>query len=106
MVLVLSMLLFIASSLMYFVENEAQPDKFANIPSAMWWSIVTLTTVGYRDVFSVTLGGRVIAGMIAIMGIGMFALPAAILGSGFVEEISKRNNASVRCPHCGEQLPE
>ena len=83
-IMVLSLLLLLASSLMFFAENKAQPDKFANIPKAMWWSIITLTTVGYGDVFPVTVAGRLLAGMMAIVGIGLFALPAGILGSGFV----------------------
>ena len=106
MTMVLLILLFMASSLMFFAENEAQPDKFSNIPQAMWWSIITLTTVGYGDVFPVTLGGRFLAGLIAIMGIGLFALPAGILGSGFVEEIRRGREAPVICPHCGMELPK
>ena len=105
-VLVLLVLLVMASSLMFFAENEAQPDKFANIPQAMWWSIITLTTVGYGDVFPVTTWGRVVAGMIAIVGIGLFALPAGILGSGFLEQIQRRPPVTRICPHCGEEIHE
>ena len=102
---VLSLLLVMASSLMFFAENEAQPDKFSSIPEAMWWSIITLTTVGYGDVAPVTLSGRIIAGFIAILGIGMFALPAGILGSGFLEELQQHRREGRRlCPHCGEEL--
>jgi voltage-gated potassium channel len=104
-VFVLMVLLLLASSFMYYAERNAQPDKFANIPSAMWWSIITLTTVGYGDVFPVTILGRSIAGVIAILGIGMFALPAGILGSGFLEEINHRRRSTVRiCPNCGEEI--
>ena len=102
----LSILLLMASSLMYFAENEAQPDKFANIPQAMWWSIITLTTVGYGDAVPVTVSGRFLAGVIAILGIGLFALPAGILGSGFMEEMSRRRQGPMRCPHCGEEIHE
>ena len=105
-VLLLLVLLVMASSLMFFAEKEAQPDKFANIPQAMWWSIITLTTVGYGDVFPVTVGGRIVAGVIAIVGIGLFALPAGILGSGFLEEIQSRTSAIRVCPHCGEEIQE
>ena len=104
-VLVLFVLLLMASSLMFFAERDAQPDKFGSIPSAMWWSIITLTTVGYGDVFPVTIVGRMIAGVIAILGIGLFALPAGILGSGFLEELQHRRRSQVRvCPHCGEEF--
>ena len=93
-------MLLMASSLMFFAENEAQPDKFANIPQAMWWSIITLTTVGYGDVFPVTAGGRLLAGVIAILGIGLFALPAGILGSGFMDEMNMRGQG----PHAMSTL--
>jgi voltage-gated potassium channel len=75
---------------MFFAERDVQPDKFASIPSAMWWSVITLTTVGYGDVFPVTVAGRMIAGVIAVLGIGLFALPAGILRSGFLEELQHR----------------
>ena len=102
----LLLLLVMTSSLMFFAEHEAQPEEFANIPQAMWWSIITLTTVGYGDVFPITAAGRLLAGLIAIVGIGLFALPAGILGSGFMEEIGKDRNAPVICPHCGKVINE
>jgi voltage-gated potassium channel len=106
-VFVLLVLLLLASSFMYYAERNAQPDKFASIPAAMWWSIITLTTVGYGDVFPVTVLGKAVAGGIAILGIGLFALPAGILGSGFLEEINHRRRSSVRtCPHCGGEIHE
>ena len=106
-VAVLLLLLVVASSLMFFAESEAQPDKFPSIPAAMWWSIITLTTVGYGDVIPVTMEGRIIAALIAVLGIGMFALPAGILGSGFLEELQQRRRQESRlCPHCGEELPD
>lgn len=102
----LSILLLMASSLMFYAEHEAQPDKFANIPQAMWWSIITLTTVGYGDVTPVTAAGRFFAGVIAILGIGLFALPAGILGSGFMEEMSRRRAGPRLCPHCNREIHE
>ena len=103
---VLFLLLVMTSSLMFFAEHRAQPEEFASIPRAMWWSIITLTTVGYGDVFPVTAAGRLLAGMIAIVGIGLFALPAGILGSGFMEELGKAGNAGIICPHCGEVIED
>lgn len=103
---VLLLLLVMTSSMMFFAEHQAQPEEFANIPSAMWWSIITLTTVGYGDVFPVTAAGRLLAGVIAIVGIGLFALPAGILGSGFMEELAREGQEPVRCPHCGEVIDE
>ena len=103
-VLVLLLLLLVASSLVFYAENGAQPDKFSSIPETMWWGIITLTTVGYGDVYPVTIAGRVLAGLMAILGIGLFALPAGILGSGFIEEIQQRGEGRGVCPHCGEQI--
>jgi len=82
--LVLSLLLVLASCLVYYVEHEAQPDQFSSIPASMWWAVATLTTVGYGDIYPVTVLGKVLASVIAILGIGMFGLPAGVLGAGFV----------------------
>ncbi|MBI05748.1 MAG: cyclic nucleotide-binding protein [Rhodospirillaceae bacterium] len=83
-------MLVLSASLMYLIEHDAQPQAFADIPSAMWWSLVTLTTVGYGDVTPVTVGGKILGGFVTILGLGMYALPAAILASGFMQELSKR----------------
>lgn len=99
----LGALLVLSSSLMYFFESAAQPESFPNIPATMWWSVVTLTTVGYGDVYPVTVAGKLFAALISIIGVGMVALPAGILGSGFVEEIGRRRSPVV-CPHCGHDL--
>ena len=97
-------LLVLSSSLMYFVENEAQPDKFSSISAAMWWGIATLTTIGYGDMYPITLLGKVLGGIIAILGIGFFALPAGILASGFAGEIQKQEKKERNCPHCGKTI--
>ena len=102
--LVLMVLLILASSLMFFAEHDVQPEAFSSIPAAMWWTIVTLTTVGYGDVFPITSVGRILAGSIAILGIGFFALPAGILGSGFMEEVQRRQEGPRVCPHCGLEI--
>ena len=90
MVLVLSILL-VFSTLMYFVEGDEQPIKLGSIPLALWWGMETLTTVGYGDVHPLTGPGRVLGSFIMMLGIAMFALPAAILGSAYYEEMQKRN---------------
>lgn len=106
----IAMLLLFASGLIYLVEHEAQPDKFPDIPSAMWWGIVTLTTVGYGDVFPITTLGKIFGGFIAILGVGMFALWTGILAGGFAEEIQKvrrkKNIDCPPCPHCGGDISE
>lgn len=101
---ILVALLIIAASLMYEAERLVQPDEFRSIPAAMWWAIVTLTTVGYGDVFPVTDTGRMLAAMIAVLGIGMVALPTGIIGAGFVETFQTRKATPPLCPHCGKTI--
>ncbi len=94
-------LLLIAASLMYYVEREAQPDRFSSIPAAMWWAVATLTTVGYGDVYPVTPLGKVLGAAISVLGIAMFALPTGILGAAFANELARRRSEAARCPQCG-----
>jgi len=82
--------LLLSSTVMYMVEGPTQPDKFGTIPEAMWWGIVTLTTVGYGDAVPVTTLGRMFGGLVMVMGLGMFALPVSILATGFVNEAHRR----------------
>ena len=95
-------LLLMTSSLMYYVENDAQPNKFSSIPETMWWGIATLTTVGYGDLYPITPMGKFLGGVIAILGVGLFAMPAGILASGFSEHLGKDKEKNLKCPHCGE----
>ena len=96
-------LLLVASSGMYFAERSAQPEAFSSIPAALWWGVVTLTTVGYGDVTPVTPLGQFLGAAVAITGIGLFALPASIMASGFVEAARER---TTMCPHCGGEILE
>ncbi len=97
-------LLLISSCVLYYVENPIQPKAFSSIPATMWWSVSTLTTVGYGDIYPVSALGRLLAGITAFLGVGLFALPTAIIGSGFIEIIQKRKKAPTVCPHCGKPL--
>jgi voltage-gated potassium channel len=99
-----AVLLVVASSLMYVAEHDDQPKAFPSIPAAMWWGVMTLTTVGYGDVYPITSLGKLLASVIALLSIGLFALPAGILASGFSEEMRKRREGKRRCPHCGGQI--
>lgn len=101
---IMFILLIISSSLMYFAEHEAQPVAFSSIPAALWWGIMTLTTVGYGDVYPITTAGKLIASFFAALGIGFFALPSAILASALIEQ--SRQKKCVTCPHCGGELRE
>lgn len=102
-ILILLMLAVVSASLMFYAEHEAQPKAFSSIPAAMWWAVATLTTIGYGDVYPVTVIGKFMASIIAVLGIGMFALPTGILGSGFMEELDK-DKKTRQCPHCGKDL--
>lgn len=113
---VLLILLVLSSSLMFLLERDAQPDTFTSIPATMWWGIVTLTTIGYGDMAPVTVEGKLLGSFVAILGLGMFALPAGLLGGAFVEELSKARRLSreqraagakaplTHCPHCDKPL--
>ncbi|WP_298260390.1 ion transporter [uncultured Litoreibacter sp.] len=84
---ILIVLLILAASGAYLVEHEVQPEKFGSIPAAMWWAMATLTTVGYGDVAPVTPAGQVFGSLVAVVGIGMAALPAGILASGLADRL-------------------
>lgn len=83
--------LVIVAAAMHLVEQHAQPDKFGTIPDAMWWAVVTLTTVGYGDVHPITPLGKLLAGMAAILGIVMLALPVGIIATAFAQQIQRRD---------------
>ncbi|MBQ1884457.1 MAG: ion transporter [Bacteroidales bacterium] len=118
---VIIIVMIIASFLMFYAENKAQPEHFPNVLSCIWWSIVTLTTVGYGDVFPITGIGRFIGGVIAFLGIGLVALPTGIISAGFLEKLNQNNkdknsdkndNSNCQhtsdhqkyCPYCGHKL--
>ena len=101
----------IASSIIYYLEHAAQPEVFSSIPASMWWGVVTMTTLGYGDVYPITALGKVFGGFIAILGVALFSLPTGILASGFIEQINeaKRKERAAhpkKCPHCGEEIHE
>ncbi|KAB1196623.1 MULTISPECIES: potassium channel family protein [Haloferax] len=123
------MLVLISSTLMYFAERRAQPEAFASIPDALWWGIVTLTTVGYGDVVPITPLGRILGAITTFGGIAFFALPSSILAAGFFAEREREvdeqevpdgvevtdgvgteptkptgENSQQSCPHCGGAL--
>ena len=82
--------LFLSSALMYIAENESQPDKFSSIPETMWWSLITLTTVGYGDVSPITPFGKIIGAFTAIMGVCTVALLTGIVASAFANQRAQR----------------
>ena len=76
---VVLILLYLSAVGIYMFEHEAQPDKFSSIPASMWWAVATLTTVGYGDVYPVTLGGRVFTAVVTLLGIGIIAIPTSLV---------------------------
>ncbi|AHE98952.1 VIC family potassium channel protein [Thioalkalivibrio paradoxus ARh 1] len=84
------MLLILSSACLYLVEGGAQPEAFGSIPRALWWSVATLTTVGYGDVTPITAPGRILAGITALAGIGLIALPTGVLASAFSDALRRQ----------------
>jgi voltage-gated potassium channel len=100
-------LIIIASCLLYFAEHSAQPDAFSSIPATLWWAVVTLTTTGYGDMAPHTIVGKILAGIIMLTGVALFALPAGIITAGFLEEIKFiRKYKGHSCPHCGKPIDQ
>lgn len=94
----------VSATLLYYCENTVQPELFSSIPARMWWAASALTTVGYGDMYPVTALGKSCAGVISVLGNGMFELPTGILGAGFVEAIQKAKAPWRHCPHCGKEI--
>ena len=89
--------LMLASSLgIYSVEHEAQPEAFSNAFSGIWWSVSTLLTVGYGDIYPITVIGKLMAICIAFLGVGVVAIPTGIISAGFVEQYTKNQHSDVR----------
>lgn len=84
---VILLLMLISSIIMFYIENPSQPDVYQNAFSGLWWSVATFTTVGYGDIYPITMMGKLFASVIAFLGIGLVAVPTGIISSGFVEEI-------------------
>lgn len=107
-VFVTFILLVIASTMMYYIEGRAQPEAFPNIVASFWWAVATLTTVGYGDVYPITGWGKFISGIIALIGIGMVALPTGILSSAFMDKIEqgKQADESEVCSTCGQVIQQ
>ncbi|MGN0462492.1 MAG: ion transporter [Ruminococcus sp.] len=118
---VVGLLMIIASVLMYNFESEAQPDKFSNAFDSLWWAMSALTTVGYGDVYPITVPGKVLGIVIAFIGIGMVAVPTGIITAGFSEVLHNKKYKSPNksnepnkeekdekkyCPYCGHKIDD
>lgn len=107
-IIMVFILMVVASVIMYNVENEAQPEMFSNAFDALWWAVATLTTVGYGDIYPITILGKMLSGIIAILGIGLVAIPTGIISAGFVEQTNEEKdteeNRKEFCPYCGHKI--
>ena len=74
----------------YYAENPYQPEVFSNIGNSIWWAFATLTTVGYGDIYPVTVIGKVIASIVAIIGIGLIAIPTGLISATYVELLKEK----------------
>ena len=99
---ILALCLLVSASLLYWAEADAQPDKFGSIPRALWWSIITLTTVGYGDTFPITPLGKALSGVIAVTGVALIALPTGIFAASFSDALQRHRERLAR----GESEPE
>jgi voltage-gated potassium channel len=104
-IILIMFMLVIISTIMFYVEHDAQPTVFSSIPATMWWGVATLTTVGYGDMVPLTPLGKVLGGIFAVIGFGLLALPAGILSSGFFEFMHNAKK-TIKCPHCGQDITE
>lgn len=107
---VVVLLMIISSVIMYDVEHTAQPEAFSNAFSALWWAIATITTVGYGDVYPMTVCGKIMSAIIALLGVALVAVPTGIISAGFTEIIQDRKlenkKQKIYCPYCGCKLDE
>ncbi len=126
-VLIVFLLMLIGSVIMFEIESGAQPDKFDNAFSAFWWALSTVTTIGYGDLYPITTAGKLLGGVIALLGVGLVAVPTGIISAGFIEEsrhaehqeaeraahhnepgkggtTSREGRKKRYCPYCGEEL--
>lgn len=92
-----ALLLLVSSIIMFQLEHHAQPEKFPNVIETMYWAVSTLTAVGYGDVYPVTGLGKILSGFIALLGIGLVALPTGIISSGFIDKLRHKKHV---CPNC------
>ncbi|MBY7734129.1 ion transporter [Francisella philomiragia] len=89
-------ILIISCILMFYAEHDAQPQVFSSISNTLWWGVITLTTVGYGDMFPITLLGRLIAAIVSMLGIGVFAIPSGLIGGAFIDEIRQERELAAK----------
>lgn len=109
---------------MFYAEHKDNAEQFPNVLSCLWWAIVTMTTIGYGDVYPITTAGKIVGSIMALLGIGLVAMPTGIISAGFLEKIAEKkkeekdkgkeepkeniseNNQKHYCPYCGHKLDD
>lgn len=94
-----------SAAVLYQIEKQAQPDVFRSIPATLWWAVETLTTIGYGDMYPITPFGKFCASILAVFGVGVFALPTAILTAAILDA-TQHNPEQHACPHCGKHADD
>jgi len=97
-------LIIFSSTLINYIETQAQPDKFENADESLWWAVATLTTQGYGDIYPITPIGKILEATIAIIGIGFVVLPTGIISSSFISTLNDQKKSPIviqcTCPNC------
>ncbi|MCL2089071.1 MAG: ion transporter [Oscillospiraceae bacterium] len=103
-------LMIVASILIYAAEKDAQPEVFSNALYGLWWAVITITTVGYGEIYPITILGKILAAFFSILSIGMISIPTGIISSGFIEKAREDRLAAKGskrfCPYCGKDIEE
>ena len=103
-------LMIVASILMYTVEHDAQPEVFTNALSGLWWAATTISTIGYGDIYPVTVLGKIFGTIFSLLNIGLIAVPTGIISAGFIEDTGRKYAEKRKikryCPYCGENIDE
>ncbi|MEE2755223.1 MAG: ion transporter [Myxococcota bacterium] len=118
-ILILLLVLVFSSSVMFLIEGQEPDTQFTSVPATMWWGMMTITTIGYGDMYPVTALGRIFGSVVGFLGICVFALPVGVLASGFSDELDRARNEANQdeadktdtdvkkcetCPHCGASI--
>lgn len=123
-------IMIISSFIMFYAEHDTQPEAFPNVLGCLWWAVVTMTTIGYGDVYPITLIGKIVGSIMALLGIGLVAMPTGIISAGFLEKVNEKKEKKLAiaeekrkneekaagehpaaaddqkhyCPYCGHRL--
>ena len=89
-------IMIISAFLMYYAEHNEQPEAFPNVLGCLWWAVVTMTTIGYGDVYPITTAGKIIGSVMALLGIGLVAMPTGIISAGFLEKVNERREKKLK----------